>query len=61
MQLKGNLMNQTWEIEKKLNFGGLILTHFGPDLVLKSFFVGFISSICYTLLQAITVCNFKEN
>ena len=40
---------------------GLMLTHLGPNLVPKYFFVGFNSARCYTLLQAITVCNFKEN
>ena len=27
----------------------------------KFFFMGFTSTRCYTLLQAITVCNFKDN
>ena len=46
--------NQTWEDGKKTNFG--------PDfekflaLVQKNLFRGF-----YLYLQAITVCNFKEN
>ena len=40
---------------------GLILAHFGPNLVPKIFFVGFTSTRCYVLLQAIIVSNFKEN
>ena len=40
---------------------GLILVHFGPNLVPQFFFRGFTSTGCYTLLQAIIVCNFKEN
>ena len=41
---------------------GLILTCFGPNLVPpKKFFVGFTSTRCYVLFQAIIVCNFKEN
>ena len=30
--------------------------NFGP----KTFFMGFTSIRCYTLLQAIIICNFKE-
>ena len=40
---------------------GLILTCFGKNLVPKFVFVGFTSTTCYTLLQVIIVCNFKEN
>ena len=40
---------------------GLILTCFGKNLVPKLVFVGFTSTTCYTLLQVIIVCNFKEN
>ena len=42
-------MNQTWENGKKN-------PNFGP----KIFFMGFTSIRCYTLLQAIIICNFKE-
>ena len=45
---------------KKL-ISGLVLARFDPKLVPQIFFVGFTSTRCYTLLQAITVCNFKEN
>ena len=44
-------MNQTWENNKKS------LTFSSPEF----FFVGFTSIRCYTLFQAINVCNFKEN
>ena len=61
MQFKEKLMKQTWENNKKTNFGA----DFGPFLAEiwspKFFFVGFISTWCYTLLQAIIVCNLKEN
>ena len=60
MQFKRKLINQTCKNGKKPNFGsdfGL----FWPKFDLKTFFVGFTSSSCYTLLQAITVCNVKEN
>ena len=39
----------------------LILTHFGPNLVPKIFFVDFTSTRCYTLSKAIIVCNSNEN
>ena len=60
MEFPGKLMNKTRKNNKKPNLGpdfGL----FGPYLVPKIFFAGFTSSKCYTLLQAIIVCNFKEN
>ena len=53
-------MNQTLENDKKPNFG----LHFGPNLVLIFFFFfffDFTSTRCYTLLEAIIVCTFKEN
>ena len=51
-------MNQTLENGKKPNFG----LHFGPNLVpIFFFFFDFISTRCYTLLEAIIVCIFKEN
>ena len=40
---------------------GLILARFGPNLVPINFFVGFTSTRCYALMQAIIACNFKEN
>ena len=54
-------MNQTLDNDKKPNFEsdfGPLWPKFGPKIF---FFVGFISARCYTLLQAVTVCNFKEN
>ena len=59
-QFKGKIMNQTLENDKKPNFG----LHFGPNLVLiffLFFFFDFTSTTCYTLLEAISVCTFKEN
>ena len=53
-------LTQLEKMAKKL-ISGLILARFWPNLVPKDFFVGFISTRCYTLLEAITVCNFKEN
>ena len=44
---------------KKTSFR-LILACFGRYLVIN-FLVRFTSTRCYALLQAITVCNFKEN
>ena len=52
MQFQENLMNQTWENGKTPGFR----PDFGPNLVPKVFFRGFSA-----LLQAIIVCNFKEN
>ena len=46
--------------QKKLILG-LILACFGPNLVTKTFFRGFTSTRCQTLLQTVTECNFKEN
>ena len=42
---------------------GLIFACFGPNLVPSFFFffLGATSIRCYTLLQTIIVCNFKEN
>ena len=53
MQFQDKLMNQTRKYGKKPSFGA--------DFGLKFFFVGFASTRYYTLLQAIIVCNFKEN
>ena len=53
-------MNQTQKNGQKpsarLNFGSF-WPKFGP---LLNFFVGFISTRCYELLQAIILCNFTE-
>ena len=40
---------------------GLILAPLAQIWVPKAFFVGFTSTRCQTLLQAIIVYNFKEN
>ena len=46
---------------KKTN-SGTDFGSFGPNLGPKHFFSwAFTSTICYTLLQVIIVCNFKEN
>ena len=53
-------MSQTWENGKTPSFRpnlGLFWLKSGPPI----FFVGFTSTWCYALLQAIVVCNFKEN
>ena len=34
---------------------------FGQNLDPKNVFMDFISTACYTLLQTITACSFKEN
>ena len=60
MQFQGKLTNQTWENGKKPSF----VTDFdtcGPNLGPKYFFIDSTSTSHSTLLQAITVCNFKEN
>ena len=57
MQFKGSLVKQNWEMAKNLILG-LILACFRQDLILN-IFVNF--TRCYNLLQAIIVCNFKEN
>ena len=60
MLFQEKLMNQTWKNGKKLILG-LILACSCPNLVTKNIFEGFTSTRCYALLQAIIVCNFKEN
>ena len=53
-------MNQTWEIGQKPSFGpnfGPFCPKFGPQI----FFMSFTSTRCCALVQAIIVCNFKEN
>ena len=60
MEFQGKLTNQTWENGKKPSF----VTDFdtcGPNLGPKYFFIDSTSTSHSTLLQAITVCNFKEN
>ena len=52
-------MNQTGENgKKKKKILGLILAQIWSQ---KNFFVGFTSSTCYALLQAITVSKLKES
>ena len=60
MEFKGKLMNPTGKKKtgKKTNFGSDFLAHVWPPKILL---VDFASARCYTLLQAIIVCNFKEN
>ena len=60
MQFQEKLMNQTWENGKKPSFK----PGFGPFGLhsdAKNFLVGFTSTRWYALLQAIVVCNFKQN
>ena len=64
IQFQGKLMNQTWENNKKPSF----MTDFGPfgpNLDPKKYFPWNLPLIdvthCYTSLQVIIVCNFKEN
>ena len=60
MQFQRKLMNQAWENGKKLVFG----PYFDPlaqILAPKSFLVEFTCTRCWTLLQAIITCKFKEN
>ena len=59
-QFQEKIMNQNWENAGKPSARSNLLP-FGPNLVLKTFFVAFNSTRCYPLLEAITVCNFKEN
>ena len=49
-------MNQTWENDKKSNFGP-----FDPNLGSKTFFVNFTSTTSWKLFQAIILYNLKEN
>ena len=53
-------MNQTWEIDKKSNFG----PNFGPfcpKLCPCKICLGFTSTRCCALLEIINEVNFKEN
>ena len=59
MQFKGKIINQTWENSEKPNLG-LDFCPFHPNLGPSNFFVGFTFTRCQTLLQALTLCNFKE-
>ena len=59
MQLKGKLINQTWDNDKKPGFWP-DFGPFDPNLDHKIFFEDFTSTRCYTLLHAIIVYNFKE-
>ena len=61
MQFQGKLVYWICENGKKNHFGpdfDPFWLKFGPK---KKILVGFISTKYYTLLQAIIVCNFKEN
>ena len=60
MQFQGKLMNQTWENDKKPNFGA-DFGPFGPNVGLQICFAGLTSSSSYTLFQAIMLCNIKKN
>ena len=55
--------NQSPELEEmtKNLILSSILVHLAHIWASKCFFAGFTFNRCYTLLQAITVCNFKEN
>ena len=61
MQFQGKLKNQTWENDKKPSSG----TDFGPFWTnlraKKVFFHEFYLYYMLDILQAILVCNFKEN
>ena len=59
-QFTGKLANQTSENSKKPDFG-LDFGPFGSNLGLPNFVVSFTSTRCLALLQAIIICNFKEN
>ena len=50
-------MKKTWENGKKTILDLILVQIWSP----KFFLVGFTSSRCYTLFQAIIVSNFKEN
>ena len=60
MQFQGKLMNHTWENGKKTSFE-TDFGPFGPHLGPQILFMDFTSTTCYTSLEAIIVCNFKEN
>ena len=60
MQFKGKLMNETSENGKKKLILGPILAHLAQIWAPQNFFVGFIYTRCYTLLQAIIVGNFMR-
>ena len=53
-------MNHTWENGKKTSFE-TDFGPFGPHLGPQILFMDFTSTACYTSLEAIIVCNFKEN
>ena len=54
-------MNQTWKNDKKTPSFRLDFGPFNPNLDPEIFFVDFSSTRCYALLQAMIICNFKEN
>ena len=57
MPFPGKLMNQTWKNDKKTFF----LARFWSISMTLGLQKVFLWVLSYTLLQAITVCNFKEN
>ena len=61
MQFQRKLMNLFLENGKKPSFSPDFGLFFAQIWSPKILFVGFTSSRCYTLLQAIIVCNFKDN
>ena len=52
IQFKRKLIDKTWENGQKPSFG--------PKFGSQIFFVDFNFTTCQKLLQAITICNFKE-
>ena len=64
MQFQGKQMCQTWENGKKPSSRSILAPLaqiWTPKNFIWIFLVGFTSTRCYTLLQAIIVCNFKNN
>ena len=61
MQFQGKLMNQHWENDKKPTFGP-DFGSFGPNLLAPPSPPVFLVDFSFvTLLEAISVCNFKKN
>ena len=60
MHFQGKLVKQVWENGKKPTLG-VDFGRFGPTLGTKILFADFTPNSCYTFLQAINPCNFKEN
>ena len=57
IQFQEKLMNQTCKKGQKPR----LRPNFGPNVVPQNFVVDFASTRCHALMQAIIVCNFKEN